>query len=242
MPAKRTKSPTMVEPARTISESDVLIGTAAPLALAAVLEAFAPFELDVVFALVEETLTVVLPLLAGTAEATEALVEEVALLTATAEVTTAGLALATLLAAAAAPTAATAAPREADAEDEVDEEDRAPAAEEVTEEEEEALPASATAEGEDPEAGQVRLNRGVCETEPAPTIPKLGDGSVGRASCKMYQYVFTLPKSKSQPTASQKVCAFATEATPEPSVGPLTGQPVSETQTSLPAATATVSW
>jgi len=49
-----------------------------------------------------------------------------------------------------------------------------------------------------------------------------------------------LPKSMPQPTSSQYVFALAKLGTAAPDVEPLTGKPVSVTQTSLPWAAATV--
>lgn len=72
-------------------------------------------------------------------------------------------------------------------------------------------------------------------------MPKLGLGSVGMASWRMYQYVLTWPNNWPQPTSSQKVLALATEATAAPWLAPETGQPVSVTQISFEPATATTS-
>lgn len=52
-------------------------------------------------------------------------------------------------------------------------------------------------------AGHCRLNSGVV-VKPEPTIPKLGLGVVGAASCTVYHQVLTLPNSE-HPTWSQYV-------------------------------------
>lgn len=72
-----------------------------------------------------------------------------------------------------------------------------------------------------------------------PTIPKLGAGVVGAASCSVYHQTFVLPKS-GQPTSSQYFSALAVLASARFAAGPLTGQPVSVTHTSLPWAAACV--
>lgn len=51
-------------------------------------------------------------------------------------------------------------------------------------------------------AGQLRSYKGVV-LNVVPTIPKLGFGVVGYASCRVNQKVLTLPKSLPQPTSSQ---------------------------------------
>lgn len=65
------------------------------------------------------------------------------------------------------------------------------------------------------------------------TTPKLG---LAPSSSSMYHQVLVLPKS-GQATSSQYCLALAIEAVASPSWGPLTGQPVSVIQTSLPLAT-----
>lgn len=79
---------------------------------------------------------------------------------------------------------------------------------------------------------QDRLNRGLVLVV-LPVTPKLG---LEPASASMYHQVLVSPK-RGQPTSSQYCLALAIEATASPSLGPLTGQPVSVIQTSLPLAT-----
>lgn len=94
----------------------------------------------------------------------------------------------------------------------------------------------AAAELEDVEALQLRSYRGVVSVE-EPVTPKLG--AVVPASSRMYHQVLVLP-SRGQATSSQYCLALAVLATARFSVGPVTGQPVSVIQTSLPPATALV--
>lgn len=91
------------------------------------------------------------------------------------------------------------------------------------------------AELDEPTFLQDRSNRGVV-LEVLLEIPKLG---LAPASASMYHQVLVSPK-RGQPTWSQYCLALAREATASPSVGPLTGQPVSVIHTSLPLATALV--
>lgn len=88
------------------------------------------------------------------------------------------------------------------------------------------------------DALQERSYRGLVD-KVSPTIPKLGEGVTGAASCKVYQKTLVFP-NKGQPTWSQYVFAFSTEATARFWFGPLTGQPVSVTQTSFPPTAACV--
>lgn len=67
-----------------------------------------------------------------------------------------------------------------------------------------------------------------------PTTPKLGEGVVGAASWSVYHQVLVLPNRVSQPTSSQYVLALSVLASAWFAAGPLMGQPVSVTQTSLP--------
>lgn len=73
-----------------------------------------------------------------------------------------------------------------------------------------------------------------------PTTPKLGEGVSGEASWSVYHQVLVLPNRVSQPTSSQYVFALAVLASAWFPAGPLTGHPVSVTQTSLPLAAALV--
>ena len=88
---------------------------------------------------------------------------------------------------------------------------------------------------------QLRSYNGV-SLKVVPTTPKLGFGVVGKASCSVNHQVLVLPKSRPHPTWSQYIFAFVVFATASPKVSPLTGQPVSVTQTGLPPATPTVAW
>jgi hypothetical protein len=94
----------------------------------------------------------------------------------------------------------------------------------------------AAAELEDVEALQLKSYRGVVSVE-EPVTPKLG--AVVPASSRMYHQVLVVP-NRGQATSSQYCLALAVLATARFSVGPVTGQPVSVIQTSLPPATALV--
>lgn len=94
-------------------------------------------------------------------------------------------------------------------------------------------------EGDEDEALHDRSYSGVVDRE-LPTTPKLGEGVVGAASCSVYHHVFVLPKSMLHPTSSQYFSALAVLASAWFAAGPLTGHPVSVTQTSLPLAAACV--
>lgn len=115
----------------------------------------------------------------------------------------------------------------------VPEPDTVPEAEAVPE-----ADADADEEGEESEALQERSYRGVVD-KVLPTIPKLGEGVSGAASWRVYQKTLVFPK-RGQPTSSQYVLAFSMEATARFWFGPLTGQPVSVTQTSFPPTAACV--
>lgn len=66
-----------------------------------------------------------------------------------------------------------------------------------------------------------------------PTMPKLGLGVTGSASCRVNHHVLILPND-AQATSSQYVLAFWMDGTARLEVEPLTGHPVSVIQTSLP--------
>lgn len=93
------------------------------------------------------------------------------------------------------------------------------------------------AEAEDDEVPELALShdksyRGLL-VRVEPMTPKLGLGVVGDESWKVYHQTLVLP-NMGQPTSSQNFFAFSSEGTAAPTVLPLTGQPVSVTQTGLP--------
>lgn len=90
----------------------------------------------------------------------------------------------------------------------------------------------------DEDALQERSKSGA-EPKVDPTMPKLGEGVSGAASCKVYHQVLVDPK-REHPTSSQYVLALSMEATACPDAGPLTGQPVSVIQTGFPLTAAFV--
>lgn len=93
-------------------------------------------------------------------------------------------------------------------------------------------------EDDESDALQERSYRGVVDSL-SPTIPKLGEGVSGAASWRVYQKTLVFP-NRGQPTSSQYVLALSMEATARFWSGPLTGQPVSVTQTSFPPTAACV--